>query len=122
MGLILGLSSNTTATSLLYNTFLGNRKGLMIYDSGSHIFCNNFINNSDFNAISLFNFRRMNPSRNSWARNYWDDWDGVGPQWIPGLLGFNIDWHPVQEPYPYQTIPPVTLLKTTLMELSQNGQ
>jgi parallel beta-helix repeat protein len=105
VGINTRLSSNTTANSLCYNTFLGNRRGLWIYNSGSRIFCNNFINNSDFNAISILNFRRMDPSRNSWERNYWDDWDGVGPQWIPGLFGFNFDWNPVQEPYPYQMIP-----------------
>ncbi len=99
------LSSNTTANILFNNTFLDNRRGLWIYDSGSHIFCNNFINNSDFNAVSFFNSRRMNPSRNSWERNYWDDWRSIGPKWIPGVIGLNFDWHPVQEPYPYQTIP-----------------
>ena len=105
VGINTRLSSNTTANSLFYNTFLDNRRGLWIYDSGSHIFCNNFINNSDFNAVSFFNSRRMNPSINSWERNYWDDWRGIGPKWIPGVIGLNFDWHPAEEPYPYQTIP-----------------
>jgi parallel beta-helix repeat protein len=106
-GINMRLSSNTSGTFLSYNTFLENRFGLWIYASGSDIVCNNFINNYGLNAVCRMNFRRMTPSRNSWARNYWDDWDGVGPKWIPGVFGFNFDWNPVQEPYPYQMIPPL---------------
>jgi parallel beta-helix repeat protein len=99
-------SSNATKNILTYNTFLQNRKGLVMYDSGNQISSNNFINNTDFNAISLFNFRKMIPSRNTWTQNYWDNWQGRGPIWIPGFLGFNFDWNPAEDPYPYQEIPP----------------
>lgn len=98
-------SSNAKENLLLYNTFLENSKGLSMYDSGSKIFCNNFIDNRDFNAMSHFNFLLMKPSRNIWVSNFWDDWYGFGPKWIPGLLGFNFDWNPVKEPYPYHEIP-----------------
>ena len=97
-------SSNTKENILSYNTFIGNRKGLGMKDSGSQILCNNFLNNTIFNAMSHFDFWRMKPSRNSWDRNYWDDWIGFGPKWIPGLLGFNFDWHPVDKPYPFEEV------------------
>jgi hypothetical protein len=77
-----------------------------MYDTGNKIFCNNFINNIDFNAMSHFNILRLKPSHNNWYTNYWDDWIGFGPKWIPGLLGFNFDWHPVKTPYPYTEVNP----------------
>jgi len=98
-------STNAKENLLSYNTFFRNRKGLAMYDSGSRIFCNNFMDNIDFNAMSHFNFWQMKPSRNIWESNYWDDWQGFGPKWIGGFLGFNFDWSPVKEPYPYQDIP-----------------
>jgi len=98
-------SVNSKDNILSYNTFIGNSKGLSMYDSGNRIFCNNFINNIDFNAMSHFNFWRMKPSKNIWESNYWDDWIGFGPKWIGGFLGFNFDWNPVKEPYPHQNIP-----------------
>jgi parallel beta-helix repeat protein len=100
-------SSNTTENILSYNTFVGNQKGLAMKDSGSWIFCNNFLNNTILNAMSYFDFYRMKPSKNNWDRNYWDDWRGFGPKWIPGLLDFNFDWNPAKEPYPYQNISPL---------------
>ena len=69
---------------------------------------NNFINNGR-NAWFVFSFY------NVWSNNYWDDWIGIGPKCIEGLLiGFrnypdpgdelNIPWinfdrHPAREPY-----------------------
>jgi len=65
---------------------------------------NNFINNGR-NAwfdLSLFNL---------WSNNYWDDWGGIGPKLISGLLNLpsfpitydlpwiNFDWFPAKEPY-----------------------
>jgi parallel beta-helix repeat protein len=97
-------SSNFKDNILSYNTFINNNKGLAMYDSGNLIFCNNFIENIDWNAMSHFNFWHMTPSRNIWDSNYWDDWIGFGPKWIPGLLGFNFDWNPAEEPYPYQEV------------------
>lgn len=97
-------SSNSKDHILSDNTFFGNLKGLAMFGSGSHIFNNNFFNNIDFNAMSHFDFWHMAPSRNIWDSNYWDDWIGFGPKWIPGLLGFNFDWNPAEEPYPYQEV------------------
>ena len=101
-------SVNSKDNSLSYNTFFDNSKGLSMYDSGNKIFCNNFMRNIDFNAMSHFNFWNIKPSKNIWENNYWDDWIGVGPKWIPGLLGFNFDLNPAEEPYPYQNMPPLT--------------
>ena len=96
-------STNCKDNKISYNTFINNNKGLAMYDSGNQIFCNNFIKNIDWNAMSHFNFWQMKPSRNIWYNNYWDDWRGVGPKWIPGLLGFNFDWNPSEDPYEYKT-------------------
>lgn len=97
-------SSNCQDNILSYNTFTRNNKGLAMFDSGNNICYNNFINNVDFNAMSHFNFWKMKSSRNIWEGNYWDNWIGFGPKWIPGFLGFNFDWHPVKEPYPYEEV------------------
>ena len=97
-------SSNSKDNILSYNTFFGNQKGLAMYDSRNKIFYNNFINNVDFNAMSHFNFWNMKPSRNIWESNYWDDWIGLGPKWVPGFLGFNFDLNPAEEPYPYPEV------------------
>ena len=72
-----------------------------MYDSHNQIYQNNFLNNIDWNAMSHFNFWRLTPSRNQWENNYWDDWIGIGPKWIPGFLGFNFDRHPAKYPYSY---------------------
>jgi hypothetical protein len=45
----------------------------------------------------------MKPSKNIWNNNYWDDWRGVGPKWIPGLFGLNFDWDPAENSYEYNT-------------------
>lgn len=95
-------STNSKKNILSYNTFFENHKGLAMFDSENHIFYNNFFDNADFNAMSHFNIWQMKGSRNIWERNYWDDWIGFGPKWIPGLLGFNFDWEPAKEPYLYQ--------------------
>jgi parallel beta-helix repeat protein len=100
-------SPNAKENLLSSNTFLGNSKGLSMYDSGSQILCNNFIENRDFNAMSHFNFITRKASRNIWRNNFWDDWLGFGPKWVPGFLGFNFDWSPVKEPYSYHEIQPV---------------
>jgi parallel beta-helix repeat protein len=97
-------SSNSKNNIISNNVFYRNRKGLAMFDSGNQIFHNNFLNNFDFNAMSHFDLWDMIPSRNSWYGNYWDDWIGFGPKWIPGLFGFNFDWHPASEPYPYQEV------------------
>ncbi len=81
------------------NSFFRNNKGLSMFDSGSLIIKNNFYSNIDFNAMSHFDFFRVRPSRNTWKRNYWDDWIGFGPKFVPGFLGLNFDWNPVKEPY-----------------------
>ena len=67
-------SSNFKDNILSYNTFINNNKGLAMYDSGNLIFCNNFIENIDWNAMSHFNFWQMKPSKNIWYNNYWNDW------------------------------------------------
>jgi parallel beta-helix repeat protein len=92
-------SSNCKENVFSDNILYGNRKGLALSGSGNIVIRNSFYNNLDFNAMSHFDFFRMVPSRNMWERNYWDDWIGFGPKWIPGFLGFNFDWHPVNEPY-----------------------
>jgi parallel beta-helix repeat protein len=106
-GINAGSSLNSKDNSFSYNTFMRNSKGLGISDSGSRIFCNNFLQNIDFNALSYFDILKMKPSRNIWNSNYWDTWRGFGPQWIPGFLGFNFDWNPTKEPYPYQNVVPL---------------
>ena len=95
-------STNCKQNKIIHNTFIHNYKGLAMYDSTNHITHNNFLNNYDWNAMSHFNFWQLKPSKNTWQHNYWDDWIGIGPKWIPGFLGFNFDWQPTQTPYPYQ--------------------
>ncbi len=102
------------------NTFDNNDEGMLLYSSSS----NNIENNSYTNnvvGISIWSSSSLNNKiysndfidnnknvydvcYNIWERNYWDDWIGFGPKWIPGLLGFNFDWNPAEEPYPYREV------------------
>jgi len=95
-------STNCKENFISHNTFINNNKGLAMCGSNNQIFNNNFINNIDFNAMSHFDFLKFKPSRNTWYQNYWDKWIGFGPKWVPGFLGFNFDWYPAHQPYPYQ--------------------
>jgi parallel beta-helix repeat protein len=95
---IMGVSSeNIVDTNVFYKNF----KGIETLQSNNKITRNNFIENS-WNAMAHFNLFRGCRSHNYWNENYWDKWDGAGPVFIHGLLGFicfNLDWHPVGEPY-----------------------
>jgi len=121
IGIFIDSSENVvTNCVVIENNFAG------IYLSGSHrncIYGNAFkssihgirIENSFFNSIECNNFIDASPSfyfsfknffrsfSNRWISNYWDDWDGFGPQVISGEIGFfpwiNFDWRPAQEPY-----------------------
>ena len=80
---------------------------------GNSIKQNNFIDTPGKKWFEAFIF-----SFNKWDKNYWDDWNGIGPKGIPGikvffwipipLLGYillikgpwvQFDWRPAKEPY-----------------------
>jgi len=98
------------------NDITDNQMGLFIFDT-SHIVIekNNFINNTRHASFNYFPIGRgpfgfitiIKPDRNSWHRNYWDDYNGSTggfPKVIFGrTLGVfpmvNFDWDSAQEPY-----------------------
>jgi hypothetical protein len=65
------------------------------------------------NTIKQNNYISTSPAghylsfRNNWMSNYYDNWNGIGPKIIGGVIKFyplpipwfNIDWTPSQEPY-----------------------
>ena len=85
------LGSNDLNNILLSNNITNNRIGVSIENSKTFVYRNNFINNSKNAQVLL--------SRCKWNENYWDDWNGVGPKWISGIILFNFDWHPAHQPY-----------------------
>jgi parallel beta-helix repeat protein len=105
------ISHYNIGISIIYNSLFNiisqnnimdnNRYGINLDTSSFNIITkNNFINNYQ-NAWFVVSFR------NHWIHNYWDDWDGKGPERINGLIGtlekpvqwINFDWIPVKEPY-----------------------
>ena len=77
--------------------------GISLFDhsNNNNIHYNNFIKNKVSNA------EFENSFSNRWNYNYWDDWNGVGPKIILGILQrniififwFNFDLHPARKPY-----------------------
>jgi len=95
------------------NTFQKNDIGLYIGNTLPSL----LINIPYFNTIEKNNFIKndehasfLNSFFNRWSHNYWDDYDGTGLYYIPGLIGdyllyplifnwTNIDWNPAKEPH-----------------------
>jgi parallel beta-helix repeat protein len=97
-----GITVSSFNNKILYNNFSNNGCGINIYAGLNNLIeKNNFINNVE-NAYFLHMLLRL---PNQWSRNYWDDWEGVGPKIIHGYLDreskviFNFDWHPARKPY-----------------------
>jgi parallel beta-helix repeat protein len=90
------------------NHIEGNRVGIDLLGSMNvSIKNNNFVDNwqNIFYVTELGWVRKMFKSV-KFERNYYDDWIGIGPKpiwgviWlIPIALVLNIDWHPVRKPY-----------------------
>jgi len=98
-GIRVSAMGNSTGNIFSHNTFKNNRKGISLYHSDNTIIHNNFLNNYVCHAVSPFNIWTFSPSRNFWDANYWDNWNGAHAKYIPGFLGFNFDWNPVETPY-----------------------
>jgi parallel beta-helix repeat protein len=119
----IGLSKSHNIT-LYLNNLESNSFGLSLEISTKNIIKhNNFINNSrnaGWLAVKVPIIQRWKSIFNSWIDNYWDDWIKIGPKIIPGLififigvipggeiqlpiviplLLFQLDRHPVREPY-----------------------
>ncbi len=89
---------------LANNTIWGSNEGIHLTMANmTTIKFNNFIDNN----ISAF---FENSSFNRWKQNYWDDYHGIMPKCIKGLMRIpwnktivihwiNLDWRPAQKPY-----------------------
>lgn len=109
-GLLLLASRHNLVTG---NTFQKNDIGLYIGNTlpsllmtlpyFNTITTNNFLDNSEHASF-------LNSFFNTWSHNYWDDYNGTGPKYIPGFIGdyllyplifnwTNIEWNPAKEPY-----------------------
>ena len=110
-GISLWYSSNNNSISS--NNILNNHRGVeIIYNSNFNVIkYNNFIKN-DIQAIFKYTpeIPHLRPFSNHWNRNYWDNWPGLIPKPVFGLIEveahprkafpwFNFDWHPAEEPY-----------------------
>jgi parallel beta-helix repeat protein len=99
-GLLLDYGSTNNR---IYGNHLTNNRycGLMIeyFSNDNVITWNNFKENKKYaNAFFYKSFR------NRWERNYWDDWIGIGPKVIPGMIlnslrWWNFDWHAAGTPH-----------------------
>jgi parallel beta-helix repeat protein len=103
IGLQGGCKRNVISENTLSNNYYGVDLWFVFFNV---IQKNNFMNNNK-NANFVTSFF------NRWTRNYWDDWSGIGPKRIVGLLTYpwdpwndtkgipfvNFDWHPAKEPY-----------------------
>jgi len=113
-----GISIEGGFNFIYKNNIIGNDEGHGIYLDGPFPFppCNiilrnNFIDN-DKNAYFVLS------RGNRWMNNYWDDWSGVGPKRIDGIVrqvfvgfypdgsvkfkeieGTRFDWFPAKEPH-----------------------
>jgi parallel beta-helix repeat protein len=97
-----GLSYNN---KIILNNIENNRRAIWLdFSLFTTIKKNNFINN-DFNDEPQVRFQGSYCTR--WVRNYWDDWDGVGPYEIEGVIliifgvkdWYNYDRLPARKPY-----------------------
>lgn len=101
--------------NITLNNFEGNGYGVTIYFSNNNQFTqNNFINGGNIKkignlTITIFssNVYSYLINKNYWNNNYWDNYNGIIPfhcvtdhifAWTIDDF-FNIDWHPVIEPY-----------------------
>ena len=97
----------STNNLIFQNIIMNNRDGVNIRLAGNTFLQNNFINNTNSNALTLPIAPARSPPyliRNSWQENYWDDWVGhesplysMFPKYI--LFGFDFDWYPAEKPY-----------------------
>jgi hypothetical protein len=93
--------------------FLGHNN---IYRNIFQDFYFGFVFENPFSCVNIIkqnNFISTAPAghylsfRNNWMSNYYDNWNGIGPKIIGGVIKFyplpipwfNVDWTPSQEPY-----------------------
>jgi parallel beta-helix repeat protein len=84
---------------IISNNIMNNNWGIKLFGNKNIIRYNNFIKNQ---GQATFTQSR----RNKWHSNYWDDWSGIGPKIIFGIIyifikipWINLDLHPAKEPY-----------------------
>ena len=97
-GIVLDITGKSNCNTISVNTISDNTIGIVIFHSQNYITNNNFINNI-FHAVSIYNYARGAPSRNTWDANYYDTWRGIGPKIILGFPFPNADFHPAHDPY-----------------------
>ncbi|PNX53688.1 MAG: hypothetical protein BV458_03265 [Thermoplasmata archaeon M9B2D] len=94
----IGLQGCKKSVEITQNNIIDNHDGVyLLRSSFNSIFENNLIGNYRNAFFKSFCFL------NHWDKNYWNDWQGLGPKLIKGKLSvipwMNFDWHPAQEPY-----------------------
>jgi len=115
----------STVNNLTGNNISGNNAGIKISSGGKNIIKSNnikdnsmegiFLSLSNENIIEMNNFienrrnaRYIISFRNTWDKNYWDDWIGIRfnislfkmfPKTIRGIILRNRDFNPQEEPY-----------------------
>jgi len=92
------------------NIFSNDKTGICTLRS----YDNNIFENNIYDNIFNGYFYQVKDffSHNNWNNNFWDDYNGFGPNPVRGLVEiplpwnpyylirwFNFDWHPAQEPY-----------------------
>jgi len=110
---ILDSTLNLIKSNDIRNSETGILYDFQIFSAGlsylNRVVKNNFINNFDNVIFNYYRFRLPN----QWSRNYWDDWEGIGPKIIYGFIfipdphGYdgeyknivNFDWRPARKPY-----------------------
>lgn len=97
------------------NTLRDNFGGMLLIEGfGNKIVRNNFISNSNYNAMIQTQYLiKTLLGLDKWERNYWDDSHGfikfIPCHYIPNIYSpdiylpysLNIDWHPAQAPYDF---------------------
>jgi len=89
------------------NSIEYNKNGIHMYGADYNSILNNNLMNNDVNVRYIFEIPGLIKMirSNRFDGNYWDDWIGIGPKliwglvWLIGIPVFDIDWHPVRKPY-----------------------
>jgi parallel beta-helix repeat protein len=123
-GILLDQCGDYGVNKLKGNNISNNGYGICTHTSENSIITgNNIISNYEYGIEVEFSFFTLIKKNNlidnkinakfiesygtRWIRNYWDDWSGIGPYIIHGLIldpyyyksWINFDWHPAKEPY-----------------------
>jgi len=117
----------TKTNEIIGNNITGNNAGIKITSSGKNLITQNNIKENNIEGVYLVfsneniietnnfidnrkNARYIISFRNTWDKNYWDDWIGIKidiplfkmfPKTIHGLILSNYDLNPQEEPYTF---------------------